>query len=417
MDQLALSTMLADITAVRQRSELLQRYKGYGFNLIRLLGAKTDEVKICRLLYELLSPNGSHSQGSKFLRLFYSMVLDKKFSGAEINSSQVFREYTIQKQRRIDLFIHTTHYDIPIEVKIHAGDQEDQCKDYFQYAKAPDGEEPTMYYLTLDGHDPSGDSTGNTNPHVIPISFANNVIPWLDACAKAVLDTTRLRESILQIKQVLEEVCGIMNDEEQKGIEAVLKKSFDNFQSAEKISDTMRQLKDEMLMKIFHEIEKKVQQATNQTRLINKYDYTQRASSFYTRKYPSPPGISYLYKELQNDIQIWVRAEIDDQSLWVTYCHVKVDADRQPTDYGNYLSVEEVCKAIPNIEEKDVPNDNHWWIVDEKKFGLWEDEYPGKEWPNFLKCSESWFELLDDTQCDIYTTVVANRVIKLLQNS
>lgn len=208
-----------------------------------------------------------------------------------------------------------------------------------------------------------------------------------------------------------------MNDEEQKGIEAVLKKSFDNFQSAEKISDTMRQLKDEMLMKIFHEIEKKVQQATNQTRLINKYDYTQRASSFYTRKYPSPPGISYLYKELQNDIQIWVRAEIDDQSLWVTYCHVKVDADRQPTDYGNYLSVEEVCKAIPNIEEKDVPNDNHWWIVDEKKFGLWEDEYPGKEWPNFLKCSESWFELLDDTQCDIYTTVVANRVIKLLQNS
>ena len=86
MDQLALSTMLADITAVRQRSELLQRYKGYGFNLIRLLGAKTDEVKICRLLYELLSPNGSHSQGSKFLRLFYSMVLDKKFSGAEINS-------------------------------------------------------------------------------------------------------------------------------------------------------------------------------------------------------------------------------------------------------------------------------------------------------------------------------------------
>ena len=52
MDQLALSAMLADITAVRQRSELLRQYKGYGFNLLQVLGADTDEVKMCRLLYE-----------------------------------------------------------------------------------------------------------------------------------------------------------------------------------------------------------------------------------------------------------------------------------------------------------------------------------------------------------------------------
>ena len=415
MDQLALSTMLADITAVRQRSELLQRYKGYGFNLIRLLGAKTDEVKICRLLYELLSPNGSHSQGSKFLRLFYSMVLDKKFSGAEINSSQVFREYTIQKQRRIDLFIHTTHYDIPIEVKIHAGDQEDQCKDYFQYAKAPDGEEPTMYYLTLDGHDPSGDSTGNTNPHVIPISFANSVIPWLDACAKAVLDTTRLRESILQIKQALEEVCGIMNDKEQKDIVAIVKKSYDDFQNAEKISEATRHLKDELLVRIVSDIETKVQQATNRTRLINKYDYTKRAPSFYTGKWPNPPGISYLYSETANHIQIWVRAEIDDQSLWVTYCHVKVDQDKRPEEYGSFLSAEEICKEI-HIKKEDVYQDKGWWIVDENKFGRWEDEYP-YGWPDFLNCNRAWFDLLDNQQRDIYTTAVANRVIKLLRRT
>ena len=93
MDQLALSAMLADITAVRQRSELLRQYKGYGFNLLQVLGADTDEVKMCRLLYELLSPQGSHGQGTKFLKLFYQEVLGKSFSEAEIAASHVYREY------------------------------------------------------------------------------------------------------------------------------------------------------------------------------------------------------------------------------------------------------------------------------------------------------------------------------------
>ena len=59
MDQLALSAMLADITAVRQRSELLRQYKGYGFNLLQVLVADTDEVKMCRLLPEAVLSRGA----------------------------------------------------------------------------------------------------------------------------------------------------------------------------------------------------------------------------------------------------------------------------------------------------------------------------------------------------------------------
>lgn len=413
MDQMELSAMLADITAIRQESALLRQYKGYGFNLVRLLGEGKYEVTICRLLCELLSPNGSHSQGSKFLRLFYSMVLRKNFLESVIDSSRVCREKVIDGQRRIDLFIETGEYQFPIEVKIGAIDQENQCKDYFQYAKAPNGEEPTMYYLTLDGHEPSDDTTGKANNlHVELLSFAKDIIPWLDACAKEVPDTTRLRESILQLKQFIEEACGIMDDEERKDIADVLKKSYDNFQSAAKISEVIRPLKEELLKKIFSGIEIKVQQK----KLDNKYDYTERVSSFYTRKEPPPPGISYLYKELQNDIQIWVRAEIGEKSgLWVTYCSVKVGNSKKLDEYKE-LSAEKACNAIPNIEEKDVSNDKQWWIVDDKTFGLLKDEYPGKGWPNFWECNESWFELFDDKQCDIYTTVVADRIVKLLQN-
>ena len=181
MNQIELSAILSDITVLRQQSELLRKYKGYGFNLIRLLGAETDEVKICRLLYELLSPRGSHSQGNKFLRLFCSMVLEKNFFKEVIASSFVYREKAICDRRRIDLFIEAGAYQFPIEVKIYAGDQKDQCKDYFQYAKAPNGEKPTMYYLTLDGHEPSDYSTGTEKSvHVVPLSFADDIIPWLN---------------------------------------------------------------------------------------------------------------------------------------------------------------------------------------------------------------------------------------------
>ena len=44
--------------------------QGKEFNIFRVQRILNDEVKICRLLRELLDPRGSHGQGSVFLRLF-----------------------------------------------------------------------------------------------------------------------------------------------------------------------------------------------------------------------------------------------------------------------------------------------------------------------------------------------------------
>ena len=48
--------------------------QGKEFNVFKVQGTLTDEVKICRLLRELLDPNGSHGQGYVFLELFLKQI-------------------------------------------------------------------------------------------------------------------------------------------------------------------------------------------------------------------------------------------------------------------------------------------------------------------------------------------------------
>ena len=415
MDQLDLSAMLADITAVRQRNELLRQYKGYGFNLIRLLGAETDEVKICRLIYEMLSPDGSHGQKSKFLKLFYSMVLKQTaFSEAEIAASIIEREHSTKKKRRVDLFIKVGAYRFPIEVKIYAGDQINQCRDYFALAAAPAGKERMMYYLTLDGHEPSNDSLGTAKGvHVIPLSFARDIIPWLDACAKEVLDTARLRESILQMKQVLEEVCGIMGEKKGTDISSVLRKSYDNFKSADAIPAVLLTMKRELLANVLHDIESKVTKQTKKPRIIDCINHSsdkERLNVTYINKWPTYPGVSFLYKELANHVQIWVRAELED-TFWVSYCHVKLDENNQNPEGGRHLEDQDICNEL-NIREEDIC-ESGWWLAEESAVMPW-DKKDIQKGPDFKACNKAWFDLFDDAKRDEFTTVIADRIVELL---
>ena len=43
---------------------------GSQFNIFEILGIGTREVYMCRVLAELLNPNGLHCQGTKYLDLF-----------------------------------------------------------------------------------------------------------------------------------------------------------------------------------------------------------------------------------------------------------------------------------------------------------------------------------------------------------
>ena len=97
--------LLSDIAHISQKYELINKNTGGYFNIFDILNIYRDEVSICKFIYELISPNGSHYQGYTYLKLFVENVLHMKFSDYEYKKAVVHKEYVISNGRRIDLAI------------------------------------------------------------------------------------------------------------------------------------------------------------------------------------------------------------------------------------------------------------------------------------------------------------------------
>ena len=133
--------MIADITALlNEVSGILKKHKqsrmnnGDDFNIFKITGIQSDEVKMCRMLAEIIDPKGTHNTGLFFIRSFVKKVLYLDIAEDELASARVYVEYHTGADRRIDIAIVTNKRFIPIEVKIYAEDQTRQCKDYYDFA-------------------------------------------------------------------------------------------------------------------------------------------------------------------------------------------------------------------------------------------------------------------------------------------
>ena len=164
-----------------------KRARGENFNVFSILGIETREFYICKMLGALLSPQGAHEAGEIFLEKFLEDVLNESAIGAE--TSIVRCEDATKKRRRIDLTIEIDGKIIPIEAKIHAGDQEHQLADYFEEIKNRKGACDYICYLTKDGRKPSQNSMTSTSGNTIlketqikRLSWKDDIVPWLEDC-------------------------------------------------------------------------------------------------------------------------------------------------------------------------------------------------------------------------------------------
>lgn len=394
--------LLQEIAGISKKYELLYQKTGGYFNIFEIANIATDEVVICRVLHELLSPRGTHYQGAVFLKLFFEIVLKLEISNAELKTARVHREYSINERRRIDLVIETSKRLIPIEVKIYAYDQQKQCFDYYQTAI-----NSNVFYLTLNGSNPSQESAqGLTRAdqgylEVTCISFAIDIIHWLDQCIKQsnTLKIASIREVILQLMSVIRQLTNQLEDDKEMEIKELLMKSPANMRSATAIEKSIVEAKQELIQKLFKSIEEKV----GAKKLDNRFDYEadkgKKISDYYRYSKSSLPGISYLYKqEVKDNVDIWVRVEIDWR-LYIGYCcPVKNEnAGQQLTD----KEIKKILKMEPEIDS--------WWAY-------WElipndDE---SQCPDFKTLNESYFDLYDESKFEDFTTYCAKRIEELL---
>ena len=281
------------------------------FNVFDVMSVQYKEVIMCRMLKELLDPKGKHGKGNKFLKLFFKVInessgeivsdedLDKFHKSNEII---VDCEHEIDDNRRIDILIRIGARYIPIEVKIYAGEQQNQVKDYLNYCKKMQegsNDKAVLLYLTLDGHNPSAYSAGCKNSKenaescseyteqdcsnedsiqheelndqnksketlefreldktIFPISFKEEICKFLDLCIKEA-DNESLFSNLKQYLYAIETISGKASTPVIDVLSKKLKTKAD-FKAIDALNEALAVSKTNFLQNLFALIEKKI---------------------------------------------------------------------------------------------------------------------------------------------------------------
>lgn len=381
--------LLKEIKLVSDKYDSIYKKTGAYFNIFDIANIGSDEVKICRVVHELINPKGRHFQDDAYLRLFVEHVLKLDFSEEEFRTAIALREYPIDQDRRIDLVIKTNRRFIPIEVKIYATDQIDQCYDY--YKKAVNS---NLYYLTLDGHEPETmsakrlgkDSSGYKGINLI--SFQNEVLLWLQKCLEhhETIKVAPIREILIQLIAVIRKMTNQMGESKDMEIVKILASTKDNIKSALEIERSLKNCKIGMMKKVLSELDSRIEAKLDKKKLTNQYDYEfdgfKLVESYYDKKSPTWPGISYKCKTLsKTDVELWFRIEIG-YNIYAGYITPKNGVYN-----GNQVTGEELQGIL---SEYDIDK-NGWWVLGED---LPVDD--SAQSPDFKTFNDAYLNLFDE---------------------
>lgn len=243
-------TLLNSVSTIINKYEEEKAETGTSINLFKIAKIETDEVIICRVLAYLLNPEERHYQNVTFLNLFLKEIGEDEITHDEKFS--VITEYPTDKRRRIDIVLKSQYRFIPIEVKVNAKDQENQCVDYYNYSKKFGAKR--VIYLTPDGHIPNNSSLGygalKEGETLISISFRENIIDWIEKCNIVIPKSNHpLCELLREFKQTIMRFSHVMEDKNmQEEILNEILKSEDYKKSAEVIADMVAIITNENLI-------------------------------------------------------------------------------------------------------------------------------------------------------------------------
>ena len=361
--------LLSQVGQISKKYDEIYKSTGGYFNIFSITNIESDEVVICRVIKELIDPRGSHYQGAAYLKLFIENVLGRSdFDIEELEHAFVEREKLIVGNRRIDLFISIPDKaDIPIEVKIYAGDQPSQCYDYFKYVK-----NSKLYYLTLDGHKPSKESVLDLEPEdVKTISFSKEIINWLEECLKlpGTIRIAPIREIILQLIDILRKLTNQAEDKMEKEVIDLVMESKDSFKNAELIMSAVREAESMMYDKYFRALNERI--CAKYPQLVDWPDDMEEEYNQY--------GVYYIVKNLEDGNKLCLEIACE-QTMYAgfTVC----DSNEEGIKCKGYISQEDIMTG--KWQSSDM------WIA-WKYMG-----YDMDERPNFKHHNDAFYDLIEE---------------------
>ena len=232
-----IENLLLQVGAINKSYEKIAKISGENFNMFKILGLSTSEVRLhSSFLAELLNPKGSHEQGNVYMKAFIEIL--KSTLSTEHPNIEIIFDYENVKNVKVEhwlgylseseggyidiLLTDNKNHHIIIENKIYAGDQRNQLLRYHShYPEAP------IVYLTLDGKNPSLVSTSNDKnilDKLICISYKIHLLPWLESCKKIAVDHSLLRETLTQYINLIKILThqSMKNEEKNEVVSAII---------------------------------------------------------------------------------------------------------------------------------------------------------------------------------------------------
>ena len=227
---------VASICALEQAQQEERNRKGENYNLFSILNIERYELKHSALIANLLDPKGSHGCGDAFLRAFFEIALKGTAYPFEssIPPDSCTEYYTGpiagDTGGRIDILVKSSQYGLIIENKIYAGDQDKQLTRYDNYGKEIFGADGyLLVYLTLYGYDASKESTATKSAEEVGylrLSYAEDILRWLEQCARLAYDKPLVRESLNQYIRTIKQLT--YQDMNQENIRKIINLAVDH---------------------------------------------------------------------------------------------------------------------------------------------------------------------------------------------
>lgn len=323
--------LLRDIDIIRQKYKEREANED-NFNLFTILRRRSDECYLhSRFISSLLDPKGPHRLGATFLSLLLE-VIGSKFEYS-IESIETQPNNSMRSEYKdIDILIidRFKQKAIIIENKIYSGDsnheEEGQLEKYYRRLIEEDKisrDNIEVYFLTLDGHEPSDKSIGTSGrfpelkSKVHCISYSLDIRDWLKQCVKESYDKPTLRESIIQYTKLIEDMTN--NDttlEEIIELLHIIGSNDDNLLSAKILIDNFRHIQWHTLYDFWKELSEEIEkQGYEISQPIRNEDID---SLVHGGPIKRKINLNLVITNKQK-LPIYISAEYEDRLLWGIY--------------------------------------------------------------------------------------------------
>ena len=313
---------LENINLIDKKYQILKS-KDENFNIFSILRNEYDEVNLhSKFIVELIK---NKTYGYKFLILFLKKIGIDFF---EIKDYQVFGEYTVKNNGRIDILIKIyskiEKKVIVLENKIYAEDQFQQLKRYYDsmVREGYKDKEIEIVYLTLFGQAPSEESIlGLKGKNIIEISYKNEIIEWIEELIKEVAQNPIMRETLVQYKKLLEKLTNSEEKDFMKELKEMILLNQEYLNIAWKLPDIVESIKVDLQLKFWQKLEEKLDVSLKEKGFLkenslpfpNHHYSKENIEKFYRNmKKNRWFGLMYFIKEIENRRKLYLRIEVEE---------------------------------------------------------------------------------------------------------